>query len=320
MQSPIADPQCYRTTTRGVVVPSPSNLCSNDEVTRCCDEQFITPPESIMPRRGGPTSRLSAPFVDAPVKMGRPRGDGPLGGERGTSLMTRFVPETPSEHVFYSWIVDNPYANIHEQLFSYNGWAATREDMLSLGIGSPVRVAVIDVSACILNVRELSRGEGAPRRQFTGIHTTLNTVVSRTQSRACRLAWFSESLECGLKLSPHPSWKSIDMKDLLSVFLDDEVDFIYRATVRRFVPTRMQMQWRDARNKVDCGVFAMRHMESFLGQSVNAWECGLQTGDTRYLDFLRMTYMREILSIEFNVYYYKNIRRAVAFQHTIGQN
>nr|GMC78947.1 uncharacterized protein LOC109150412 [Ipomoea batatas] len=277
---------------------------------------------SIMPRRGGPTSRLSAPFVDAPVKMGRPRGDGPLGGERGTSLMTRFVPETPSEHVFYSWIVDNPYANIHEQLFSYNGWAATREDMLSLGIGSPVRVAVIDVSACILNVRELSRGEGAPRRQFTGIHTTLNTVVSRTQSRACRLAWFSESLECGLKLSPHPSWKSIDMdglfyvitvdmvqkrmfiidnlsapvskedkygatpevlKDLLSVFLDDEVDFIYRATVRRFVPTRMQMQWRDARNKVDCGVFAMRHMESFLGQSVNAWECGLQTGDTREL-------------------------------------
>nr|GMC69146.1 uncharacterized protein LOC109168900 [Ipomoea batatas] len=32
-------------------------------------------------------------------------------------------------------------------------------------------------------------------------------------------------------------------------------------------PKRMQMPWRDVKNKIDCGVYLMRHMETFTGQS-----------------------------------------------------
>ncbi|XP_019178149.1 PREDICTED: uncharacterized protein LOC109173369 [Ipomoea nil] len=109
------------------------------------------------------------------------------------------------------------------------------------------------------------------------------------------------------------------LKDFLSVFLDDEVDLRYGAVVRRIIPRRMQMRWRDARNKVDCGVFAMRHMESFLGESVTAWDCGLQKGDTGGLDLLRRSYMRQILTNEINAHHHKNICSVVGYRDDIEQ-
>nr|GMC78948.1 hypothetical protein Iba_chr04aCG6360 [Ipomoea batatas] len=64
---------------------------------------------------------------------------------------------------------------------------------------------------------------GSPAAQYSGVTYTVTL----------RVAWargsLGEGLECGLKLSPHPSWKSIDIEDLLSVFLDDEVIHNYRA-------------------------------------------------------------------------------------------
>lgn len=44
---------------------------------------------------------------------------------------------------------------------------------------------------------------------------------------------------------------------------------------------RMQMSWWDSKNKTDCGVFLMRHMEMYVGQAVLKWKCGLVKGTLR---------------------------------------
>ncbi|XP_019156988.1 PREDICTED: uncharacterized protein LOC109153589 [Ipomoea nil] len=73
---------------------------------------------------------------------------------------------------------------------------------------------------------------------------------------------------------------------------------------------RLQMAWRDSKNQIDCGVFMMRHTETFLGQRVLDWDCGLVKGDSTILHKLRMRYMRELVLCEHNVHRSTNLSRA----------
>nr|GMC57971.1 zinc finger BED domain-containing protein RICESLEEPER 2-like [Ipomoea batatas] len=65
---------------------------------------------------------------------------------------------------------------------------------------------------------------------------------------------------------------------------------------------RMQMEWRDSKNKIDCGVFLMCHMETYLSQGVKKWDCGLIKGDTSELHKLRMRFMKELSISEYNIH------------------
>lgn len=40
-------------------------------------------------------------------------------------------------------------------------------------------------------------------------------------------------------------------------------------------PVRLSMSWRTENNSCDCGVFCMRHMETYFGEEVFEWQCGL---------------------------------------------
>ncbi|KAL8225970.1 hypothetical protein R6Q57_018527 [Mikania cordata] len=46
-------------------------------------------------------------------------------------------------------------------------------------------------------------------------------------------------------------------------------------TLKTCKPKRLSMPWRTLNNSIDCGVFAMRHMETFKDTSVKEWKCGL---------------------------------------------
>nr|GLL44951.1 uncharacterized protein LOC109189836 [Ipomoea trifida] len=54
---------------------------------------------------------------------------------------------------------------------------------------------------------------------------------------------------------------------------------------------KMPMKWRDTRNKIDCGVYLMWHMESYSREGVGSWECGLTKGDRAELNRLRWHYI-----------------------------
>ena len=45
--------------------------------------------------------------------------------------------------------------------------------------------------------------------------------------------------------------------------------------VRKLKLDRLTLKWRDHQNKDDCCVYAMRHMETYFGQSMAIYRCGL---------------------------------------------
>ncbi|KAH6771911.1 hypothetical protein C2S52_005352 [Perilla frutescens var. hirtella] len=46
-------------------------------------------------------------------------------------------------------------------------------------------------------------------------------------------------------------------------------------TVRCAYLARLDMNWRDKENNNYCGVYTMRHMETYMGQSSKSWDCNL---------------------------------------------
>ncbi|KAI3808372.1 hypothetical protein L1987_24321 [Smallanthus sonchifolius] len=69
---------------------------------------------------------------------------------------------------------------------------------------------------------------------------------------------------------------------------------------------RVEMTWRMLDNKIDCGIFAMLHMETFTG-STTTWQCGFDTEkelekQTRQITELRYKYVSKILLSDLNNY------------------
>ncbi|KAJ0715350.1 hypothetical protein HanPI659440_Chr13g0500101 [Helianthus annuus] len=70
-------------------------------------------------------------------------------------------------------------------------------------------------------------------------------------------------------------------------------------------PISLKFPWQTLYNGVDCGIFVMRHMETFKGTSVREWDCGLSPeGDimgevmqdqSKELCDLRIKYLSKIL-------------------------
>ncbi|KAJ0529319.1 hypothetical protein HanHA89_Chr10g0376441 [Helianthus annuus] len=42
-------------------------------------------------------------------------------------------------------------------------------------------------------------------------------------------------------------------------------------------PQKLKLDWATKKNNIDCGVFVMRHMETYKESSVKNWECGFKT-------------------------------------------
>nr|GLL17131.1 uncharacterized protein LOC109162486 [Ipomoea trifida] len=60
------------------------------------------------------------------------------------------------------------------------------------------------------------------------------------------------------------------------------------------------MSWRDNSNKVDCGVFTMRHMETYMGKGTKGWDCGLEKENKEQLNNARVKYLAEIVNSPVN--------------------
>ncbi|CAI9282243.1 unnamed protein product [Lactuca saligna] len=64
------------------------------------------------------------------------------------------------------------------------------------------------------------------------------------------------------------------------------------------------MPWRTVKNKVDCGVFTMRHMETNMGQPISKWKPGLHKESKiqqTTLEKLRQRYVHQMLTSKINM-------------------
>ncbi|KAL4575533.1 hypothetical protein LXL04_022380 [Taraxacum kok-saghyz] len=77
-----------------------------------------------------------------------------------------------------------------------------------------------------------------------------------------------------------------------------------------------QMKWCTTKNIYDCGIFAMRHMETYKGQEEGKWSSGLPPeGPKQYrlIQILRAKYMFKILNSDINLRREKVIDEAKFF-------
>ncbi|KAL1541069.1 hypothetical protein AAHA92_25333 [Salvia divinorum] len=69
---------------------------------------------------------------------------------------------------------------------------------------------------------------------------------------------------------------------------------------------RLKMNWRTKDNVEDCGVFLMRHMESYMGQRLQDWKCGLSVRSKNKLQRLRAKYCGALMNAGNNHEYFNN--------------
>ena len=57
----------------------------------------------------------------------------------------------------------------------------------------------------------------------------------------------------------------------------------------------MNMPWQNDTNKVDCGIYVMRHLETYMGGPVRNWNSGLTKKGTESFIKLRARYTEALL-------------------------
>lgn len=77
--------------------------------------------------------------------------------------------------------------------------------------------------------------------------------------------------------------------------LQDFAAKVYNATV--MVPC---LPWVEPNNKHDCGVYVMRHMETYMGEYGSKWKHGFNLKLKKQLQYLRIKYCAAIATAECN--------------------
>lgn len=83
---------------------------------------------------------------------------------------------------------------------------------------------------------------------------------------------------------------------------------------------RLKMPWRNETNKIDCGVFAMRHLETYKGDGLKNWKCGIKPNNLKQLRFMRAKYCAAILSADSNIRAVRNKAEASLFYRMLSQD
>lgn len=94
-------------------------------------------------------------------------------------------------------------------------------------------------------------------------------------------------------------------------------------SVSNFEIKALHMTWRDSSNTTNSVVYLMRHMETYMGESADRWQCGLRKGWKKKLSYLRSKYARRMIISNSNVLHsdikssatshFKNITKNGAF-------
>jgi len=82
---------------------------------------------------------------------------------------------------------------------------------------------------------------------------------------------------------------------LLKAGMDDEAKMLAGTP---FI--RLEMPWRQEKNHVDCGIYVMRHMETYFGNGLEGFDSGLVAGDENQMTQLRVKYCASIIQNSLN--------------------
>nr|GME13980.1 uncharacterized protein LOC109175178 [Ipomoea batatas] len=139
------------------------------------------------------------------------------------------------------------------------------------------------------------------------------TVVDPLGEEDERFMKFSDNYLVDKTFAVETQWKNIQHHKFLSMFMIGLKSAYKSEKIAKLKLKRMKMSWRDNKNKVDCGVFLMRHMETFRGQLPELWDCGLEKENKDQLNVLRIKYLTALVMSDVNEHKVRNIQQAAEF-------
>ncbi|CAI9285881.1 unnamed protein product [Lactuca saligna] len=206
------------------------------------------------------------------------------------------------------------------------GQIAERPVMESLYANTEIFGEVLDTWSDLLNHQELERDFGnSPYRLFLKVGVFVFFPVVR--SAHIFVIVFNlkkpsiEILDNSAVEGDYEGKYGVIMKPLKNLFVRyfEEINHPRANAISKesIKPQRLEMSWRTVKNKVDCGVFAMRHMETYMGKPLSKWKPGLHKESAvqqTILEKLRQRYAYIMLTSEINMLKAKVLDLAEKYQ------
>ncbi|RAL47742.1 hypothetical protein DM860_012367 [Cuscuta australis] len=216
------------------------------------------------------------------------------------------------EKNFWKWVVSKQDADRNDIVFSGYNISVKRGDLQTLATGHHISSRVVDAWSCILNHKELFRSVASPDRFFAKTIRCMFMSEGEMEENADAFKVICDALEYGWSLT-NPC--DVDMVRLFMSVLGLMLAMVRDMVVKYFKskgldgrveklktqePKRLQLAWRDSTAVFDYGVITMWHMETYTGQALKQWECGLKKGDERAVNALRTKYCAAIVESDIN--------------------
>ncbi|KAL3651716.1 hypothetical protein CASFOL_004718 [Castilleja foliolosa] len=233
------------------------------------------------------------------------------------------------------WVMDNKGLDMCVWFSNGFGHELNRYDICTLACGEWLSNNLVDTWCVILNHNEQYAAPTSPTRFFASTRMTMFTIVRPIEKWDLneRHKRFNERMKeendnyCQVRIdgvdmflfpilhSGHFFVISFNVKNFKVEILDNSTaeDDEPLTTKYGTVPSTL-LSWRDGQNFIDCGVFTMRHLETYRGQPLKNYKCGLTAENSeKQLKVLRVKYCAAILSNECNVLKEENVVVARAY-------
>ncbi|GKB05036.1 ulp1 protease family, C-terminal catalytic domain-containing protein [Tanacetum coccineum] len=196
------------------------------------------------------------------------------------------------------------YETVFQSLGGYRDLSSVRVNMETLAPTLWIDANVIDCWVALLNFEELALGYPTPTRHFFPTGCINQGIIKGTLTEEEQWKSFLDEIKAQFKYEPSSmSLSDFELKKLFSRYLNKSEHSSPQAVakMRPFIP---KLKWRTSNNHVDCGVFAMIHMENYVGDAAKNWEFGLCEESDEQLSMLqRLRYKiaTKIMLHQFNV-------------------
>ncbi|GJR47912.1 ulp1 protease family, C-terminal catalytic domain-containing protein [Tanacetum coccineum] len=141
---------------------------------------------------------------------------------------------------------------------------------------------VVDCWVAILSHEELVKVDPSPK----GIFYTCLVAKSLSVVELQTMIIILDNSDCGETCNSKYKGACELLKKIFSKYLCDN-QHPKHDVVTKVKPRIPKLKWRTATNQVDCGFFAMIHMESYIGEPAARWDVGLCTESEKQVSLLR---------------------------------
>uniref|UniRef100_A0A803LIQ0 Ubiquitin-like protease family profile domain-containing protein n=1 Tax=Chenopodium quinoa TaxID=63459 RepID=A0A803LIQ0_CHEQI len=160
------------------------------------------------------------------------------------------------------------------------GTTITRDEIHSLIEDKHMLNNVVDAYVCLLNFENKRRGVDKKSRFFFSTECYLICCTEKyfksNERQDDRMKALFDRMQQEMTTTEVTSFKSIQLLNAFADFVHSIDSNIKSDFVSSFKTRNLSMSWKSNKNKHDCGVFLLKHMETYEGESVKQWNSGLE--------------------------------------------